>query len=144
MDALPPRSASTPLPLFMLTGKHLQAYLAHAVLGRKLPHRERTGPRSGPSRQGPARDEDYKAWVRTMACCACGAEGRSEAAHTGTDGGMSMKASDYSCVPLCPDCHTRAPGAYHRIGKPAFEREQGLSFAVLATRLQREWRGKCA
>jgi hypothetical protein len=71
-------------------------------------------------------------------------EGRSEAAHTGTDGGMSMKASDYSCVPLCPDCHTRAPGAYHRIGKQAFEREQGLSFAALAAQLQREWQGKCA
>jgi hypothetical protein len=28
-----------------------------------------------------------------LACCACGVEGRSEAAHTGTDGGMSMKAS---------------------------------------------------
>ena len=128
----------------MLTGKHLQAYLAHVVLGRKLPQRERISPRSGPPRKGPARDEEYKDWIRTLACCACGVEARSEAAHTGTDGGMSMKASDYSCVPLCPDCHTRAPGAYHRVGKREFERSNKLCFPDLVARLQREWRRKCA
>jgi hypothetical protein len=31
---------------------------------------------------------------------ACGVEGQSEAAPTGSDGGMSQKASDYSYVPL--------------------------------------------
>jgi hypothetical protein len=45
----------------------------------------------------------------------CGVEGRSEAAHTGSDGGMSMKASDRSCVPLCADCHTQRADSYHRI-----------------------------
>ena len=55
-----------------------------------------------------------------------------------------MKASDYSCVPLCADCHTQAPGAYHRIGRLAFERSQGLSFTVLVVDLQREWERKCA
>jgi len=89
-------------------------------------------------RKGPARDEDYKARIRTLACCACGPEERSEAAQTGDDGGMSMKASDYSCVPLCPDCHTRVPGAYHRIGKRAFEESHVLSFKILVARLQRE------
>ena len=136
-------SASASLPQSMLTGKHLEAYLAHAVLGRKLPQRERIGPRSVP-RKGPARDEGYKDWIRTLACCGCGVERRSEAAHTGTDGGMSMKASDYSCVPLCAECHTQAPGAYHRIGKRDFERLHGLSFAALVARLQREWRERCA
>jgi len=114
-------------------------YPAHVVLGRKLPQREHIGPRSGPPRKGPARDEEYKAWIRTLSCCACGVDGRSEAAHTGTDGGMSMKASDYSCVLLCPDCHTRGPGAYHRIGKRAFERSRRLNFSALVTRLRREW-----
>jgi hypothetical protein len=51
---------------------------------------------------------------------------------------MSMKSSDYSCVPLRQDCHTLAPGAYHRIGKQAFEASRGLSFVVLVARLQRE------
>ena len=128
----------------MLTGKQLEAYLAHVVLGRKLPQREHIGPREGPPRKGPARDEDYKEWIRTLPCSACGVEGRPEAAHTGIDGGMSMKASDYTCVPLCADCHTQAPEAYHRIGKREFERSRGLCFAALATRLQREWREMCA
>ncbi len=48
-----------------------------------------------------------------------------------------MKASDYSCVPLCGDCHTRGPGAYHRIDKPAFERKNGLSFVASVARLRR-------
>jgi hypothetical protein len=128
----------------MLTGKHLEAYLAHVVLGRKLPQRERIGPRLGPPRKGPARDEDYKDWIRTLPCCACGVEGRSEAAHTGTDGGMSMKASDYSCVPLCPDCHTQASGAYHRIGRRRFELSHGICFPALVARLQEEWHGRSA
>jgi hypothetical protein len=128
----------------MLTGKHLEAYLAHAVLGRKSPQRERIGPRSGPSRRGPARDEGYKVWIRTLACCACGVENRSEAAHTGTDGGMSMKASDYSCVPLCPDCHTQAPGSYHRVGKRAFEKLAGVRFAQIAAALRRDWEAQRA
>jgi hypothetical protein len=128
----------------MLTGKQLEVYLAHVVLGRKLPQRERVGPQSRPPRKGPARDEEYKDWVRTLACCACGVEGRSEAAHTGADGGMSMKASDYSCVPLCADCHTQAPGAYHRIGKRAFEQSKGLCLVALVAELQREWERRCA
>jgi len=123
----------------MLTGKHLEAYLAHVVLGRKLPQSERIGPRPGPPRKGPARDEDYKDWIRTLACCACGVEGRSEAAHTGADGGMSMKASDYSCVPLCPDCHTQAPGAHYRVGRRQFERSEGICFAALVAQLQKAW-----
>jgi hypothetical protein len=61
---------------------------------------------------------------------------------TGTDGGMSQKASDCSCVPLCSDCHTRGPLAYHRIGKRAFERSQGLCLAPLVARLQWDWRRK--
>ena len=128
----------------MLIGKQLEAYLAYVVLGRKLPQRERIGARSGPPRKGPARDEDYKAWIRTLACCACGVEARSEAAHTGTDGGMSMKASDYSCVPLCPECHTQGSGAYHRIGKRVFENARGLRLEALVTQLQRAWRERCA
>jgi hypothetical protein len=123
----------------MLTGKHLEAYLAWAVHGRKPPRRATSS-----MRKGPPRDETYKTWIRSLPCAACGIEGRSEAAHTGSDGGMSMKASDYSCVPLCPECHTRGPMAYHRIGKRAFERVHGLRFPSIGTRLRREWKRKCA
>ena len=128
----------------MLTGKNLQAYLAHVVLGRKLPQRERIGLRAGPPRKGPARDEDYKDWIRTLACCACGRPAPNEAAHTGIDGGMSMKASDYSCVPLCPECHTQAPEAYHRIGRRAFERVHGVRFAEFARELRCAWNARPA
>jgi hypothetical protein len=51
-----------------------------------------------------------------------------EAVHTGIYGGMSVKASDYSCVPLCSDCHTHGSLAYHRIGKRAFERVHSVRF----------------
>jgi hypothetical protein len=94
--------------------------------------------------RGPARDEEYRAWIRTLACCTCGAEERSEAAHKGEDGGISMKASDYSRVPLCPDCHTRERGVYNRIHKRAFERSHGLSFETLVARLNQKWRERSA
>jgi len=84
------------------------------------------------------------AWIRELTCIACGAVGRSEAAHTGSDGGMSIKASDYSCVPLCSDCHTQAPSAYHHVGKRAFEQRHSLSFARIVARLNIEWLARCA
>lgn len=123
----------------MLTDQQLRSYLAWAIHGRKPPLRAISS-----GRKGPPRDEDYKAWVREFPCLACHCRGRSEAAHTGSDGGMSQKASDYSCVPLCPDCHTQAPGSYHRVGKRAFEQRHGLSFIDIVARLNREWQEKCA
>jgi hypothetical protein len=57
---------------------------------------------------------------------------------------MSQKASDYSVIPLCADCHTQAPGAYHRVGKWAFERRHGVSLAAIVVRLNREWQARCA
>ena len=123
----------------MLNGQPLCDWLVWAVHNRKPARRA-----SSPTRKGPPRDGDYKAWIRTLSCCACGVEGRSEASHTGTDGGMSQKASDYSCIPLCSACHTQAPGAYHRVGKRAFEQRHGLSFACIVVRLNSEWRARCA
>ena len=64
----------------------LRSYLAWAIHGRK-PQRRATSP----TRKGPPRDKAYLGWIREMPCIACGVEGRSEAAHTGTDGGMSPK-----------------------------------------------------
>ena len=107
------------------------------VLGRKLPKRERIGARPGPPRKGPARDEDYKDWIRQQPCAACQHPAPSEAAHTGSDGGMAMKASDYSCIPLCSDCHRLGQLAYHRIGKHEFERMHGVCCARIAAGLRR-------
>jgi hypothetical protein len=123
----------------MLNNRQLGTYLAWAIHGRKTEQWATT-----PTRRGPSRDDGYKAWIRTLPCCACGVEHRSEAAHTGSDGGMRMKASDYSCVPLCSDCHTQAPGAYHRVGKRAFEVRCGISFEGVVERLRQEWRERRA
>ena len=123
----------------MLTENQLCSYLAWAVHSRKP---QRRAP--SPTRKGPPRDEAYLAWIRAMPCIACGAAGRSQAAHTGSDGGMSQKASDYSCVPLCADCHTQASGAYHRIGKRAFEQRMGLVFALIVDQLNAGWRARGA
>lgn len=112
-------------------------YLRFAVLG-KVDHPRR--PRRRVAQRGPARDPKYRAWIRTMVCCACGADFQVEAAHTGSDGGTALKASDYSCVPLCLGCHTGNPRAYHRIGRPAFERLWNLDFGALVLRLNAAYR----
>jgi hypothetical protein len=114
----------------------LRRWLAREILdqdiGRKPPKKER---------RGPTRDSRYRAWIRTLPCAACGRTWGVEAAHTGSDGGMSMKASDYSCIPLCGECHTMRPDSYHRIhgGRVAFEQQHGIDFTMLVMRLNRAW-----
>ena len=86
-----------------------------------------------------ARSWRYLAWVRSLPCAVCGSE-PSEAAHTGSDGGMSMgKASDYSAIPLCSDCHTQSAESYHRLGRGEFERRHDLDVAALVRRLNSLW-----
>ena len=63
--------------------------------------------------RGPARDERYKEWIRTLPCCACRRAAPSEAAHVGHDGGKSLKCSDYYTVPLCHACHRTGRCSYH-------------------------------
>lgn len=117
----------------------LRKWLAREIHGRILP---RKPPQT--ERRGPARDEAYRAWIRTLPCCACNSTQNVEAAHTGSDGGMTQKASDYSCVPLCADCHRLGPGAYHGLNSSAreFERRRGLDLQALAARLRAERQGR--
>ena len=60
----------------------------------------------------------HLAFVRQLACVACGKAAPSEAAHvrTGTDGGVGVKPGDRYAVPLCAACHTKQ----HRIGELSF------------------------
>ena len=90
-------------------------------------------------RRGPARDPRYRAWIRTLPCAVCGSKWRVEGAHTGADGGMSQKASDYSCVPLCRCCHTAGRDAYHRIGKREFANRYGIDLFKLVEALNLRW-----
>lgn len=83
----------------------------------------------------PKRNWKYRQWIRTLPSAVSGIEGGIEAAHTGGDGGMSMKASDYSCIPLTVEEHRE----YHQIGKSAFEAKHNLDCAVLVRRLNAVW-----
>lgn len=51
------------------------------------------------------RSEAYKAFIRSKPCCYCG-NPQSEAHHEPLGrAGMSIKAPDSHCVPLCRSCH---------------------------------------
>jgi hypothetical protein len=89
--------------------------------------------------RGPARNWKYRAWVRSLPCAVCGLEPCGEAAHTGHDGGLSTKASDYSCIPLCPDCHRFGPHAYHVVGRQAFVGRHSIDIDALVRRLNSQW-----
>jgi len=107
---------------------------------------DRKPPRRSPRRssgRGPARSWKFKAWIRTLACAACGSTDDVEAAHTGNDGGMAQKPSDYSCIPLCTDCHTQAPYSHHRDREACEARilaQAGLSVVDLVKTLNAEWK----
>jgi hypothetical protein len=122
----------------MISSWQLRKWLAREVLGRdigrKPPARER---------RGPERNAAYLRWIRQQPCAACHVEGRSEAAHCGGRG-LSQKAADTQAIPLCADCHTRGPRAYHRLGRAAFERAHRLDCAAVAERLHAEWRRRAA
>lgn len=128
--------------------KALERYLSRAVLGR-APRRTRK-----PRKRGmlalcldyvkfPERDEKYKAWIRTLPCCITGCitecnRGRIEAAHTGSDGGMRLKASDRSCVPLC---HYHHAVYYHGLnaGKRTLEALHAIDFRATVERLNQKY-----
>lgn len=121
----------------MRSKRHLERWLAKEVLGRDIP---RKPPQK--ERKGPPRDPKYRSWIRTFPCAACGSRYHVEAAHTGSDGGTSLKASDYSCIPLCAACHRTGPRAYHGLGTsaPDFARRWQLDIPALVARLNAAWR----
>jgi hypothetical protein len=111
-------------------------YQVHGVKPR------RRSPRRSSAR-GPARSWKFKAWIRGQACACCGSQYDVEAAHTGEDGGMAQKASDFSCIPLCGDCHTQAPHSHHRDREACEARildRIGMTIAELVRTLNAEWK----
>jgi hypothetical protein len=52
----------------------------------------------------PVRNPLYLRWVKRFACAACGSTRLVDPAHTGPHG-LSTKASDLGCIPLCRKCH---------------------------------------
>jgi hypothetical protein len=111
-------------------------YQVHGVKPRR-----RSPRRSSP--RGPARSWKFKAWIRSLACACCGSTYDVEPAHTGSDGGMAQKASDFSCIPLCSDCHTQAPHSWHRDRGACEQRifaRLGMTIAELVRALNAEWK----
>ena len=124
--------------------RSLERFLSRAVLDR-APRRTRKPRKRGLVAlcldyvQFPVRDEKYKAWVRTLPCCVSECNrGRIEAAHTGSDGGMRLKASDRSCVPLC---HYHHAVHYHGLnaGKRTLEALHAIDFRAIVQRLNSEY-----
>jgi hypothetical protein len=75
-------------------------------------------------RHKPERDPEYLAWIRGWTCVVCRITSetgslfadRVEAAHMGPHG-ISQKASDYTCIPLCAHHHRTGRYSAHRLGK---------------------------
>ena len=104
-------------------------YLYRLVHGIKPPRRRRSKPR-----RGPARNWRYRNWIRSLPSAVSGSYGV-EACHTGHDGGMSMKSSDFSCVPLTHVEHMRL----HALGRKQFEALHGIDIDAIVRRLNHCW-----
>ena len=70
------------------------------------------------------RNPAYLKWLRNQPCAA--SAGKAQCAHhirTGTNGGSSLKPSDYFCIPLTNEHHTTGLFAIHVIGEETFFKE---------------------
>jgi len=120
----------------MMTRRQLERWVWREVTGE--PALRKPAGRATQMSGGPARNWRYRAWIRSLPCAVCGLAPAREAAHTG-DHALGSKASDYSCIPLCADCHTLGPCAYHRLGRAAFEARHYIDIAALVKRSNRLW-----
>lgn len=81
----------------------------------------------------PVRSTEYRAWVASWPCIACGTEvRRRDPMHTGPHG-IAQKASDLECVPGCRRCHEQL----HRLGPVRFQLLHDISFPDAVEALQK-------
>ena len=77
-------------------------------------------------------------WIRGFECSVANefCEGRIEAAHVrrNTDGGASVKPSDYWTIPLCSNHHR----IQHNRGERAFEKDFGINMREIAQGLAKK------
>ncbi len=104
------------------------------MLARRKP--PKSGIERAPRREWPS----HRKWVRGFACAICGlvgheCSGKIECAHvrTGTDGGTSIKPSDWWTIPMCEEAHK----LQHQIGESAFERRYSIIMKKIAIDLAR-------
>ena len=83
----------------------------------------------------PVRDRKYREWVGTQPCAVCSSFGWIEAAHTGGRG-LSQKADDWRCIPLCRFHHQKGKLSLHKLGPVRFARLYKLDVAELIRELR--------
>ncbi len=76
-----------PFPLFAGTGRGVIVPSGDAVVSRP--------------KDAPIRSEPYRRLVASLPCDRCKVEGYSQAAHSDQGKGLSIKACDLTCYPLC-------------------------------------------
>lgn len=67
------------------------------------------------------RNTKYLAFVRKQFCCICGDDRNIHAHHT-ESGGVGLKGSDYSAVPLCPKCHVKIHNSGRKDSIPCLDK----------------------
>lgn len=85
------------------------------------------------------RDPKYRAFVRSFPCAVCGRHYGIEAAHTGPHG-ISQKASDLTCIPLCREDHREL----HQVGPTRFAVMHRLNVAEIINHLNQLWTRRAA
>lgn len=97
------------------------------------------------------RDPAYRKYVVTFQeenplgpwglCAACGTPHHLEAAHTGPTPGRGLKASDYTCIPLCNRCHRTDEDSYHNrlISESLWMAQRRIDLPALIDKLLEGW-----
>lgn len=81
----------------------------------------------------PVRDPQYCRWLKRLPCAACGRSWGVDPAHTGPHG-LSQKASDRNCIPLCRRCHDAFDAAPQE-----FAEQHQLEIPALIERLNQDY-----
>lgn len=92
------------------------------------------------SKHSAHRNAKYLSWLRKRPCIVSGE--KAQCAHhirLGTNGGCSLKPSDYFCVPLLHKYHTTGPDALHLIGEETFLRLFNLNYKELFVQQLRDY-----
>ena len=78
----------------------------------------------------PARNPDYRRWIRSLPCCVCRTTRGVEGGHT-RPRGLSQKSSDLSVIPLCARHHRTGNDSYHKLGPRKFAEVHRLDIPAI-------------
>lgn len=110
--------------------------LKGSTIPRDAPREKRT--KAGKTRKGRTLDPKYLALIRRCPCISCDTDPARVAAHIRyprpgqPPTGIGVKPSDRDSTPLCPRCHTDAPGAQHTRGEREWWAALGIDPHALA------------